>query len=61
MQVTFNANYKNIVSEFRKMWENEFTSNEMEVNEHLIFMFKPIILVFSFDLIVVDFLELNGL
>ena len=43
------------------MWENEFTSNEMEVNEHLIFMFKPIILVFSFDLIVVDFLELNGL
>ena len=43
------------------MWENEFTSNEMEVNEHHIFMFKPIILVFSFDLIVVDFLELNGL
>ena len=51
MQVTFNANYKNIVSEFRKMWENEFTSNEMEVNEHLIFMFKPIILVFNFHLI----------
>ena len=58
MQINHN---KKIFLEFRKMWENEFTSNEMEVNEHLIFMFKPIILVFSFDLIVVDFLELNGL
>ena len=58
MQINQN---KKIFLEFRKMWENEFTSNEMEVNEHHIFMFKPIILVFSFDLIVVDFLELNGL